>query len=249
MFDNQDLLSVSRPVASLIDHALLHPTLTDAELREGCELARRLRVAAVCVQPCAISLAAELLAGSHVAVCAVIGFPHGSTGTAVKAFEADWACQQGATELDMVVNIGKTLSRDWAYVEADIRAVVDTAHEHGALAKVIFENEYLPSDDLKIELCRIASTVDADFVKTSTGFGFLNGPHGPLAPVGATDHDLRLMRAHTDARVGLKASGGVRTYADALRVIGLGATRIGASSTAAIVAGEAASRAAPASHY
>jgi deoxyribose-phosphate aldolase len=226
-------------LASLIDHALLHPNLTDAQLREGCELATRLQIAAVCVKPYAVLLAAELLANSPVNVCTVIGFPHGSPATDVKRFESELACRQGATELDMVVNVGKVLGRDWTFVTADIRAVVEVAHEHGALAKVIFENEFLPSDEFKIELCRICSQLGADFVKTSTGFGYVNrdGGYGTL---GATDHDLRLMRANSDPRVGVKASGGVRTYADALRVVKLGATRIGTSSTTAIVAGEAA---------
>jgi deoxyribose-phosphate aldolase len=168
----------------------------------------------------------------------VIGFPHGSTTTQAKCHETRIACQQGAREVDMVVNVGKVLGEDWSFVEADIRAVVEAAHECGALAKVIFENEYLPSDSLKIELCRICSRVGADFVKTSTGFGFVSGPGGIVPPVGATDHDLKLMRAHADPRVGVKASGGVRTYQDALRVVALGATRIGTSSTAAIVAGQ-----------
>jgi len=229
---------MSGSIAALIDHALLHPTLTDAQLREGCELARRLQVASACVKPYAVSMAAEILSGSRTAACTVIGFPHGSPATETKRLEAQLACRDGATELDMVVNVGKVLSRDWAFVEADIRAVVEAAHEHGALAKVIFENEYLPTDDLKIELCRICSKVHADFVKTSTGFGFVSRPAGGFAAIGATDHDLKLMRANTDPRVGLKASGGVRSYADALRVVELGATRIGTSASEAIVAGE-----------
>ncbi len=183
-----------RSVVSLIDHALLHPTLTDERLREGCELARRLNTASVCIKPYAVPLAAELLAGSGVAVCTVISFPHGSAGTAAKVWESQWACREGATELDMVVNVGKVLSRDWAYVEADIRAVALAAHEGGALLKVIFENEYLPADEFKIELCRICSRSGVDFVKTSTGFGYTAGPDGPIAPVGATDSDLKLMR-------------------------------------------------------
>jgi len=225
-------------VARLIDHALLHPTLTDRQLREGCELGKRLRVASVCIKPYAVPLAVELLAGSDTAVCTVIGFPHGSSATEAKRHETQLACQQGAREVDMVVNVGKVLGEDWAFVEADIRAVVETAHAHGAIAKVIFENEYLPNDALKIELCRICSRVGADFVKTSTGFGFVNRPEGGMSPIGATDHDLKLMRAHADARVGVKASGGVRSYQDALRVIALGATRIGTSSAEAIVAGQ-----------
>jgi len=225
-------------IARYIDHALLHPTLTDNQLREGCELGKRLHVASVCIKPYAVPLAAEVLANSNTAVCTVIGFPHGSVATKVKWFETRLACEQGAGEVDMVVNVGKVLGEDWSYVEADIRAVTDAAHELGALVKVIFENEYLPQDGLKIELCRICSRVGADFVKTSTGFGFVNQPQGGMAPVGATDHDLKLMRAHADPLVGLKASGGVRTYQDALRVLQLGATRIGTSSTEAIIAGQ-----------
>ncbi|HEX4146084.1 MAG TPA: deoxyribose-phosphate aldolase [Pirellulales bacterium] len=229
---------MSDSIVRLIDHALLHPSLNDEQLREGCELARRLHVASVCIKPWAVSLAGEALAGSDVAVCTVVGFPHGSDASGVKAFAARTACQAGATELDMVVNVGKVLSRDWAYVAADIRAVVDVAHEHAALAKVIFENELLPDDSFKIELCRICSQVGADFVKTSTGFGFVPRPEGGFQTVGATDADLILMRKHAAPHVKVKASGGVRNYADALRVVKLGAARIGTSSTAAIAAGE-----------
>jgi deoxyribose-phosphate aldolase len=231
---------VDGSVSKLIDHALLHPTLTEPQLREGCELGKRLRVASVCIKPYAVPLAVELLAGSGVAVCTVIGFPHGSHATESKVFEARLACEEGATELDMVVNVGKVLGRDWSFVEDDIYAVVDLAHTQGALAKVIFENEYLPTDEFKIELCRICSKVGADFVKTSTGFGFIARPGGGFVAVGATEHDLRLMRAHSSPEVGLKASGGVRNYEDALRVIALGATRIGTSSTLAIVEGQTA---------
>jgi deoxyribose-phosphate aldolase len=229
---------VSDSVVRLIDHALLHPTLTDAKLLAGCQLGRRLHVASVCIMPWAVSLAREALAGSDVAVCTVIGFPHGSEPTSVKAFAAREACRSGASEIDMVVNVGKVLSRDWAYVAADIRAVVEVAHEHSGLAKVIFENEFLPDDGLKIELCRICSELGADFVKTSTGFGFIPRSEGGFQTVGATDADLLLMRKHAAPHVKLKASGGVRTYADALRVVQLGADRIGTSSSEAIAAGE-----------
>ncbi|MGD9719855.1 MAG: deoxyribose-phosphate aldolase [Pirellulales bacterium] len=229
---------MSESIARAIDHAVLHPTLTEAQLREGCELALKLGTASVCIKPYAVPLAAQLLAGSPVAVCTVIGFPHGSHATDVKRYEAELACRQGAGELDMVVNVGKALDRDWAYVEADIRAVADVAHEHGGLAKVIFETEFLPDDDVKIELCRICSRAGADFVKTSTGFGYIARPQGGFGTIGATDHDIKLMRAHAAPHVGVKASGGVRTYQDAVRVMALGATRIGTSSTAAIVAGQ-----------
>jgi deoxyribose-phosphate aldolase len=225
-------------IAKLIDHALLHPTLTTAQLIEGCQLARQLNVASVCIKPYAVPLAVEQLAGSGVAVCTVIGFPHGSNSSENKRFEAEQALSAGATELDMVVNVGKVLEEDWQYVEADIRGVVEAAHRQGALVKVIFENEYLPSDELKIELCRVCSRAGADFVKTSTGFGYVPREGGGYATVGATDHDLRLMRAHAAPKVGVKASGGIRTFADAQRVVQLGVTRIGTSATAAIVAGQ-----------
>jgi deoxyribose-phosphate aldolase len=222
----------------LIDHSLLHPSLTDAELRTGCEMAKRVGVASVCIKPYAVGLCAEILAGSHVQVSTVIGFPHGSNLTEVKVFEARLACQQGATELDMVVNIGKVLSGDWEYVEEDIRAVVETAHEFGAITKVIFENDLLPHDELKIQLCEICRRVGAEFVKTSTGFGFVKQPSGDYNYRGATEHDLKLMRAHCGPKVQVKAAGGVRTYPEAVRVRELGATRIGASATEAIVAAE-----------
>ena len=176
--------------------------------------------------------------GCDVAVCTVIGFPHGSHETETKVFEARLACQRGAAELDMVVNVGKVLDRDWPFVEADIRAVVEAAHEHGALAKVIFENEFLPTDDLKIELCRICSQVGTEFVKTSTGFGYVSRAGGGFATIGATDHDLRLMhpRRTRGWPEGQGSSGCATTrtrYAWSAC-----ATRIGTSSTAAIIEGQ-----------
>jgi deoxyribose-phosphate aldolase len=164
----------------------------------------------------------------------VAGFPHGSAATSIKAQEAQLACEQGATEIDVVVNVGKVLSGDWQFVETDIQAVVDAAHEHSALIKVIFETEFLPNDDLKIELCKICSKAGADFVKTSTGFGYVPRSEGGFHTLGALPHDLVLMRRFCSPRVKVKASGGIRSYADALRVVALGAERIGTSSTAAI---------------
>jgi len=225
-------------IAKLIDHSLLHPTLTDDEIRAGCQLAKRYEVASVCVKPYAVPLAVEILAGSSVAVGTVIGFPHGSHCTETKVTEARLACQQGATELDMVVNVGKVLSGDWQYVEADIRAVVDEAHQHGAITKVIFENDFLPRDDLKRQLCEICQRAGAEFVKTSTGFGFTKQPDGSYNYQGATEHDIRLMRASVAATVQVKAAGGVRTYEDAARMRELGVTRIGATATQQIVAGQ-----------
>jgi len=226
-------------IARLIDHALLHPTLTDDQLEAGCRQARQLGVASVCIKPYAVPLAARILAGSDVAVGTVIGFPHGSHATEVKAFEADLACRQGATELDMVVNVGKVLSGDWPCVEADIRAVVEVARKHGAITKVIFENDYLPGDDVKIALCQACQRAGADFVKTSTGFGFVKQPDGSYNYLGATEHDVRLMRQHCGPTMQVKAAGGIRSYEDAVRMRDLGATRLGASASDAIIAGAA----------
>src|SRR5437868_793859 len=170
-------------IAKMLDHSLLQPVLTDAELEQGCRLARDYDVASVCIKPYGVPLAAKLLAGSSVAVGTTIGFPHGGHTTAIKAAEAERALRDGARELDMVVNIGKVLSKDWRYVADDIRAVVEAAHRQGALVKVIFENCFLATEH-KEQLCRICGDIGADFVKTSTGYG----------SEGATDDDLKLMR-------------------------------------------------------
>lgn len=225
-------------IARYIDHSLLHPTQTDAELRRGLEEARTMGVAAVCIKPYAVRLAADVLAGSDVAVCTVIGFPHGSNATEVKAHEADVACRDGATELDMVVNVGKVLSADWAYVEADIRAVVEVARRHNATTKVIFENDFLPDDALKVKLCEICRAVGAEYVKTSTGFGYVKQPTGDFNYAGATPHDVELMRAHCGPTMQVKAAGGVRSFDEARRMIELGVKRIGTSATTAILEAE-----------
>lgn len=225
-------------IARLIDHSLLHPTLTDAELRAGCELARRYGVASVCIKPYAVPLAVELLRGSEVKVGTVVGFPHGASSTAVKVFEAEDACRAGAVELDAVVNVGKVLSGDWEYVEHEIRALVEIAHRNGATIKVIFENDYLPNDEPKLRLCRICEACGADFVKTSTGFGYTKLSDGNYNYRGATEADVQLMRAATGPQVQVKAAGGIRNYAEAARMRDLGVTRIGATATEAIVAGE-----------
>ncbi len=222
-------------LAKLIDLALLHPTMTDAELRAGCEKAKKLGVATVCIKPYAVKLAAEILKGSGVGVGTVIGFPHGSNATAIKAAEAKLACEQGATELDMVVNVGKVISGDWYYVAHDIKAVVDVGKQHSAIVKVIFENDFLPHDELKIKLCEICGQVGADFVKTSTGFGFVKVASGDYNYKGATEADVALMRKHTSANVGVKAAGGVRTQAEALRMQELGCTRLGTSAPEPII--------------
>jgi deoxyribose-phosphate aldolase len=213
-----------RDIAKMLDHSLLQQVLTDADLEAGCLLARNFDLASVCIKPYAVPLARTILAGTTVAVGTVIGFPHGGNLTAIKVDEAERALADGATELDMVVNIGKVLSKDEAFVSADIRAVVEVAHRRKALVKVIFENCFL-KDEHKEWLCRICGEVGADFVKTSTGYG--DG--------GATDHDLKLMRRCSPPQVQVKAAGGVRTLERLLEVRALGVTRVGATATKAIL--------------
>jgi deoxyribose-phosphate aldolase len=222
-------------MAGMIDHSLLHPTMTDKELRAGCYLAKRYKVASVCIKPYAVAMAAKLLKGSDVAVGAVVGFPHGGSTTAVKRFETEQACKDGASEIDMVINIGKALSGDWGYVEQDIRAVVRAAHRHRAIVKVIFENDYLRGDAVKRKLCRIAEVAGADFVKTSSGYGFVKGPDGKYSYRGATDHDLTLMRRACSSSVEVKAAGGVRDLDTLMHVRDLGTTRCGATATATML--------------
>ncbi len=222
-------------IAGIIDHSLLAPTMTDQELLDGISTAIEYQVASVCIKPYAVPLCAELLAGTGVKTCAVVGFPHGSNVTEVKRFETQVACEQGATEIDMVVNVGKVLSGDFAYAEADIKAVTDEAHKHGAKVKVIFETDYVTADADKIKLCEICERVGADWVKTSTGFGFIKGADGKYSYQGATEANLRLMRANVSEKVGVKASGGVRDLDAMILCRDLGCSRIGATATKAVL--------------
>jgi deoxyribose-phosphate aldolase len=222
-------------IAGMIDHSLLHPTLTDAELADGCRLAARYGVASVCVKPYYVAPAAELLAGTAVAVGTVVGFPHGGSTVEVKRYETEVACREGATEIDMVVNVGKALSADWDYVARDVGAVVDEAHRHGALVKVIFETDFVTDDAAKARLCEVCDGLGADFVKTSTGYGFTKRPDGAYSYTGATEADLTLMRRSCSPRVQVKAAGGIRDLDGLLRVRALGVTRVGATATAAIL--------------
>lgn len=207
-------------IAKMIDHSLLNPSLTVRELEAGCQLAVAYEVASVCILPYYLRQCAEILQGSGVAASTTIGFPHGGHTTKVKTAEAVQALADGGQELDMVVNISQVLSGEWSYVRDDIRAVVETAHAHGAKVKVIFENAYL-QDEHKLALCEICGELRADWVKTSTGY----------APSGATLDDLKLMRAHSPPHVQVKAAGGIRDLDALLQVRALGVTRCGASRT------------------
>ena len=213
-----------RDIAKMIDHSLLRPELDDAFVEDGCRLAAAYHVASVCVRPADVVRASAILAGTDVAVGTTIGFPHGNHLTLTKIFEAKQALDDGATELDMVIQIGALKAGRDTDVEADIRAIVEVAHGGGAIVKVIFENAYL-TDDEKIRACHLTEAAGAEFVKTSTGF----------APTGATHDDLRLMRANTSAHIQVKAAGGVRTLDALLEVMALGVTRVGATATAAII--------------
>ena len=229
-------------LAKMIDHSLLHPTMTDKELKEGCELAAKYKVASVCIKPYAVRQAVEWLRGTGVQVGCVVGFPHGNVSTEAKRYETELACRDGANEIDMVINIGKALSGDWDYVKADVKAVCDEAHSHGAKVKVIIENDYLAqggaglsSDDLKRKLCELCEGAGADWVKTSTGYGYVKQPNGDFNCKGATEHDLQVMRAACSPKVQVKAAGGVRDLDSLMRVRELGATRCGASATVAML--------------
>ena len=223
-----------RDIAKMIDHSLLHPTMTDADIREGCELAVRCNVATACVKPYSIPLAREVLDGSDVGVCPVIGFPHGNSTTAIKVKEAEAAAQAGGTEIDMVINIGKTLGGDWDYVAAEIQAIQDVVVGNQAILKVIFENDYLQDSHI-IKLCEICSGIGVAFIKTSTGYGFVKQADGSYNYKGATLPHLALMRQHCPPTVQIKAAGGVRTLDDLLRVRDLGISRVGATATQAIL--------------
>ena len=211
-------------LAKVIDHSLLKPELTEEDVIAGCKLADKYHTATVCVKPCHVKLAAEVLKGSDVLVSTVVGFPHGSNLTEVKVLEAEKAMDDGALELDMVLNIGQLRSGKIDFVREDVTAVCDAAHARGVKVKVIFENAYL-TDEEKIAACKLCDEAGADWVKTSTGF----------APGGATLEDLRLMRANVRERVQVKAAGGVRTLPAILEVIDAGVTRCGATATATIL--------------
>lgn len=223
-----------RDVAKMIDHSLLHPTMTDADILDGLRIAKKYNTATACIKPYSISLAKRELEGTEVLICPVIGFPHGNSTTEVKVFEADAAAAAGGQEIDMVINIGKALGGDWDYVSDEIRQVNDAVTGRGAALKVIFENDFLQEGHI-VKLCEICSDVGVAFVKTSTGYGFVKQDNGMYTYKGATVPHLKLMRQSCKPGVQIKAAGGVRTLDDLLHVMSLGVTRIGATATVAIM--------------
>ncbi|EPS39768.1 hypothetical protein H072_6446 [Dactylellina haptotyla CBS 200.50] len=221
-------------LSKMIDHSLLHPTMTDQDILAGLKIARDYNVATACVKPYLIPLAKRELAGTDVLVCPVIGFPHGNSTTEVKVFEAEAAAKAGGQEIDMVINIGKALGGEWDYVSDEIHQINEVVVKHGAILKVIFENDYLQEEHI-IKLCEVCSDLKVAFVKTSTGYGFVKQPHGMYNYKGATVPHLKLMRKHSAPEVQIKAAGGVRSLDDLLYVMSLGVTRIGATATISIL--------------
>ncbi len=211
-------------IAQMIDHSLLRPELTEEDVRKGCEIAKKYKVATVCCRPSEVALVKKLLHGSGVKTTTVVGFPHGCNKTETKVFEAEQAINDGAVELDMVISIGRLLDGDYDYVKKDIQAVVEVAHRQKVAVKVIFENYYL-TDEQKKAACLLSEEAGVDFVKTSTGF----------ADGGATLEDLQLMRDNVSGKVQVKAAGGVRDLEMALKVRQIGCTRFGATRTETIL--------------
>jgi deoxyribose-phosphate aldolase len=222
-------------LAKMIDHSILHPTMTDEDLSRECEVARKYDVASVCVKPYAVKQAVNLLKGSDVLVGCVIGFPAGNSAIPVKVFEAENACKDGAVEIDMVINIGKALQGDWAYITEEIKSVADACHQLGAIVKVIFETDYVTKESDIVKLCQICTEVGADYVKTSSGFGFVKQANGDYNYVGATIPVLELMKKSVGPKVKVKAAGGVRTLDQLIAVQTAGCTRSGATATAVMM--------------
>ena len=223
-----------KQLSKMIDHSLLHPTMTDSILEKECQVALKYDVASVCIKPYAVPLAAGVLKGSDVKVGTVIGFPHGNSCTEIKIAEAEQACRDGAVEVDMVINIGKALGGDWDYVADEIKQINSRVLDGGAVLKVIFENDFLDDETIKM-LCRICAEAGPSYVKTSTGYGFVKQKNGMYSYKGATPSHLKLMRASTPDHIKVKAAGGIRTLKDLILVRSLGVSRIGATATAAIL--------------
>ncbi|HKJ80191.1 MAG TPA: deoxyribose-phosphate aldolase [Prolixibacteraceae bacterium] len=220
-----------KELAKMIDHSILHPTMTDEDLKRECEVAKKYDVASVCVKPYAVTQAVELLKGTDVLVGCVIGFPAGNSAIPTKVFEAENACNDGAVEIDMVINIGKALQGDWDYIEEEIGAITQKCHENGAIVKVIFETDYVTKKEDIVKLCEICAKVGADYVKTSSGFGFVKGDDGKYSYEGATIPNLKLMKKSVGPKVKVKAAGGVRSLDGLIAVKEAGCSRCGATAT------------------
>ena len=229
------IMTTVKELAKMIDHSILHPTMTDEDLRRECEVAKKYDVASVCVKPYAVKQSVELLKGSDVLVGCVIGFPAGNSAIQVKVFETEVACKDGAVEIDMVINIGKALNGDWVYIEKEIGAVTQKCHENGAIVKVIFETDYITRNEDIIKLCEICTKVGADYVKTSSGFGFVKDEEGKYSYTGATIPNLELMKSSVGPGVKVKAAGGIRTLDGLLAVQKAGCSRCGATATVKIM--------------
>lgn len=223
-FGSRPPLTTYEGVAKMIDHSLLRPELTKEQVEEGCRIAREYNVATVCARPSDLDMVVRMLDGSDVLPTSVSGFPHGDSTTGTKLYECRDLLRRGAREVDMVINIGKLIARDFQYVETELLQMAKACHESGALLKVIFENAYL-TNDLKVIACKICKRAEADFVKTSTGF----------APSGYTKDDLLLMKRSVKDRCRVKAAGGVRSLETALEVYQCGCDRFGATQTAKIL--------------
>ena len=222
-------------LAKMIDHSILHPTMTDVDLIRECEVAKKYNVASVCVKPYSVKQAVQSLKGSDVIVGCVIGFPAGNSSIPVKVYEAEAACKEGAGEIDMVINIGKTLQGDWNYIHEEIDSVTKVCHKHNAIVKVIFETDYITDETDIVKLCQICTNVGADYVKTSSGFGFVKKSNGDYNYVGATIPVLELMKKSVGSEVKIKAAGGVRTLDQLLAVKDAGSSRCGATATITIL--------------
>jgi deoxyribose-phosphate aldolase len=222
-------------IAKMIDHSILHPTFTDRDLEKNCEIAMKYDVATVCVKPYHVKMASQITNGSNVAVCAVIGFPHGNSTIDIKIAESLQVIEDGAKEVDMVVNIGKVLQHDWEYINNELKKINNKCIQNNAILKVIFETDFLTYDNDKIRLCELCNENNIAFVKTSTGYGFVKGADGNYSYAGATEHDLKLMRKYCNPSVQIKAAGGVRNLDQLLKVKEIGVTRVGATATEAII--------------
>jgi len=219
----------------MIDHSILHPTLTDSDLISECGVAKRYDVASVCVKPYMVKQAKDILCGTDVLVGCVIGFPSGNSAIPVKVFETEMACRDGAAEIDMVINIGKALQGDWDYIREEIKAITETCHQQGAIIKVIFETDFVTKEADVVKLCEICTEAEADYVKTSTGFGFVKQSNGDYNYHGATIPVLELMKKNVGPKVKIKAAGGVRTLDQLIAVKEVGCSRCGATATISIM--------------